>query len=514
MKVRKTRNSFLDIVDSDHDSSKDTFDDLVNQTIDVSSDPYVLEQDDIVEALKLYKKSKEEKDTVQVKFSKAYSKGDMYRFHNEFFYRWTDNCYWGKVSDREMQKMADKYLEGQSCKNKIDQCLLILSLRIGNLDLNPKNKNYLKKYTIIPTREMYTKIDKKGNISAIKPNKDFCFNYSIDAKYDDQKDRTKAHKGKYFLNTVSNILKDDDTRKVMQEFFGYTFTSNMNLQTMVFLTGDGSNGKTSMIELVTHFHNNHKVVKPDNLSGNALAGAENSTLIIANETEKRIDAQSLKSIVSEDLMPIKYLYKNEINARIKGKVIFACNNFPFDGDGSHGYWRRMITIPFNSRFDPSDSNYDPDIVNKIVSNDSDNMFTWAVDGLVRLIKNGNKFSISEEINNHKKNLKSETNSAVNFIDSWYIAEVDDFDTCKDDIYNDYREFCMDSGFKPFSNTKFWKTFDEIALSYGIKKLTKQKRVADDYGKKSRKYYTNIKLYLSKEEYEADVESTNMLFGLK
>lgn len=72
--------------------------------------------------------------------------------------------------------------------------------------------------------------------------------------------------------------------------------------------------------------------------------------MFANETRagQRFDDAKIKAITGGDSISGRWLYSNaSVTFTPVFKLLVVGNNYPTVTDDSHGFWRRVVLIPFN-----------------------------------------------------------------------------------------------------------------------------------------------------------------------
>ena len=115
-----------------------------------------------------------------------------------------------------------------------------------------------------------------------------------------------------------------------------------------------------------------------------IEGIVDKSLNIANENELggAISTESLKALISGDPINISRKFKKAINVKSNIKLIFLLNTLPDTLDNTHGYYRKILIIPFNRVFKCDEM--DKDLPEK-VSEELSGVLNWALEGAERLI---------------------------------------------------------------------------------------------------------------------------------
>lgn len=217
--------------------------------------------------------------------------------------------------------------------------------------------------------------------------------------------KASCEKFRAFLSSV--CCSDVELERLVQEMMGYCLCSHVKAQKMFLLTGAGSNGKSTFLEILRLLVGGDQNVSSVSL-GDLGKKFERSQIVdkalnVSSENHvKDLDAQSLKACTSGDSMQFERKFEQPFTYRPFAKLVFAVNDLPDVSDTSHGFARRVVLIPFNQVFTNTASSSsakrlkaDLDILKKITP-EMEGIFAFAVEGLKRLTKNDFKFSESKQ----------------------------------------------------------------------------------------------------------------------
>ena len=260
--------------------------------------------------------------------------------------------------------------------------------------------------------------------------------------------------------TLNNIAcGDKDIKANLEELIGYAMYRSNRLPFFTFLLGDGSNGKSTYIELLK------SVIGSDNLSHlspSQLTGRFNTAMMsgkLANIADD-ISADYLSSAATNTMKQITSGV--ELKAERKGKepfnfkpyikLIFSANEMPLMDDDSHGLVRRLNPIPFNAVFSRNDPNFDPNISDKLKTEEA---LTYAVligvRGLKRFLQQRGftNFSSRDEL---IEDLREGNNPMLEFFEKYTRDELVDKTT--KDLYSEYSIFAGQNGYERVSQQVF------------------------------------------------------------
>lgn len=219
--------------------------------------------------------------------------------------------------------------------------------------------------------------------------------HGIPVKYD------AASKCPRFEKFISEVLEGPEEAQAMHTYLGYCITGTVEAQVIAFFTGEGSNGKSKLLDTMSEILGKEPsgfawTMSTASLSDKSrdnipadIASLAGKRVAIASETgEGRvIDAVKLKQLSGEETLNARLLYSNPTNFRARMKIILNVNHLPEAKDTSNGYWRRCMIWRFPKNFELPDSGKDPRLMEKLRA-EYPGILNWLVTGAVRWHKKG------------------------------------------------------------------------------------------------------------------------------
>ncbi|HZJ99726.1 MAG TPA: phage/plasmid primase, P4 family, partial [Tissierellaceae bacterium] len=146
------------------------------------------------------------------------------------------------------------------------------------------------------------------------------------------------------------FVNDMEVRLLFEEMIGYSLTRNQKYQRGFMFYGDGSNGKSTMLEMIRQFFGGENVTSvdlgklSDNYSG---AELENKLVNIGDDINTKVlrDTGDIKKLFTGEGMLVRPIYKPPFMLHNFAKMIFSANTLPHSTDKSHGFLRRFEFIP-------------------------------------------------------------------------------------------------------------------------------------------------------------------------
>jgi len=188
-----------------------------------------------------------------------------------------------------------------------------------------------------------------------------------------------------FLDRIFN--GNADLIGFVQRAIGYSLTGSTQEQCFLLLWGEGSNGKSTMLELLRDVLGDYA----DNASTDALMvssgrGTENdiaklkgARLVTASESGegRRLDEERVKRLTGGDTISARFLYREWFEYRPQFKLWLAVNNRPEVRGTDHAIWRRVRLIPFEVVI--PDDDQDKELPAKLRA-EAPGILRWAVEG--------------------------------------------------------------------------------------------------------------------------------------
>lgn len=172
------------------------------------------------------------------------------------------------------------------------------------------------------------------------------------------------HNPKTFIKFMNDMFEGNQRIiDFLMKAFAYSLTDDAVEQEMYILYGDGSNGKSLLLEVMHDILGDYAIMSRPTLlteqfNGNSSLGAiarlQGKRFVCVEELKPgdRMDESIIKSLTSGYGNIIgKFLYANEFEFNFKGKIFMATNYRPVIRGTDKGIWRRINVIPFRKTFE-------------------------------------------------------------------------------------------------------------------------------------------------------------------
>ena len=293
------------------------------------------------------------------------------------------------------------------------------------------------------------------NMSFKEHTPSYLSTVQLNVEYNPQVDCPQFKK---FLNEVL----DCKLIPLVQEIVGYLLTTNTASQKAFVFWGPARTGKSTLLWVVEYLLLGKKNVSniPWQEIGDKFKTAEllgKLANVFSDLPSKSIDDTGIfKVVTGEDYLMAEKKNKNPFKFKPFARLVFSCNELPRNYvDRTEGFYRRLIIVPFNRQIEKN--KIDKALKYKF-QREKEGIFNWALEGLKRLYENNFEFSENELTDGVKKEYKRENNNVISFVEE--CCELDGLFSCsRIEIYEAYKEFCVEAGLKTLSQIKFNKELE-------------------------------------------------------
>lgn len=281
----------------------------------------------------------------------------------------------------------------------------------------------------------------------------------------------------FFLDWLAEITQNRvELMEAMLDMMAYILWPTYDDHVFVYLTGDGSNGKSTVIDLVQTMvgAEAYSAVGLHQLCSNRFAPAQLEGKLVNVSSESSGGSQELtsenlnilKSLSSGEPMMIErkgmdgYAYKNQ------AKLIFSSNKAPQFRETGHALERRMLVIPFDHLIKAPDSR-----VGARLREEMPKIVSFLVRRIKENVELNGRFLVSRggaTAERARKKMLSEYNTVVSWADEALDVSVELGDSaCIESLsaYHHYVDWCGRSGFKNVQNkVTFGKSMCNFVLT--------------------------------------------------
>lgn len=260
-----------------------------------------------------------------------------------------------------------------------------------------------------------------------------------------------------FLNFIKEITRNDnELSNVIQEMVGYCLCHNTKAEKAFYLYGSGKNGKSVLVKVIEALVGKENI---SNVSLNSLGDSfgiasmvdKNVNISSENEVNGKLNTQMFKAIVSGDTVNVTRKYKDDMQCTLATKLIMLVNSLPNTSDVTYGYFRKIIILPFDERFEGE--NQDVNLFEKLKL-ELAGILNWALVGLKRLQDNQYQFSKSKAIEKVIEEYTKSQNPTVEFFHDCY-EKKEGAKIKRSEIYTDFQFWANENSVESLSLQNFW-----------------------------------------------------------
>lgn len=236
-----------------------------------------------------------------------------------------------------------------------------------------------------------------GEVSAFTPAKFII--YQLPIRYDP--DATCPEITKFFTE-----IAPEDLTPQFEEVFGYCLLQSLPIHKATVLLGEGRNGKTTFLNLLTAFlgrENVSHVTLQEMCEGKfELAELKDKLANIVDDLPGKAlkTVGTFKWVTGNSPISAQYKYKNSFTFWPTVKHLFGCNKLPKPSEDTIAYFSRFNIVPFTHLF--IGENDDKGKLKKMTTpTELSGLLNLALAGLKRLLKNGD-FTNSRTIEQNRE----------------------------------------------------------------------------------------------------------------
>ena len=284
--------------------------------------------------------------------------------------------------------------------------------------------------------------------------KEDMFLYTLNYAYEPSAECQRWHK---FLDRV---LPEEEAQRVLAEFIGYCLMPDHRMEKMLWLKGEGQNGKSVTLEVIEALlgSGNVSYLSLSDLTNDAIkrAGIEGKMLNISHESGKDVNPNVLKQMTSGERVLIRQLYHDPREISDYGKLAAAFNILP-RAENSFGFFRRLIILPYEVTIPKEE--IDRQLAAKL-KGELPGILKWVLAALPALMKRG-EFSPCASSDRALEHYRLQSDNVRLFLNE--MCTESEVAVKAADLYQAYRGYCYESSLKAIGKNKFYDRLE--ALGY-------------------------------------------------
>ena len=309
--------------------------------------------------------------------------------------------------------------------------------------------------------------------------KRFCVN-RLNVVYRENESRKPV----VFLRFLGDMLEDEDIL-TLQEYLGYCLIPSTKGQAMMFIIGNGGEGKSRIgVVMKAIFGDGMIESKLHRLESDRFARANLQNKLLMIDDDMQLEALTstgyIKNLVTaETPVDIEVKGQQSFQAEIYARFLCFSNGSPKAlYDRTEGFGRRLIIL--TTKPIPKDRIIDRFIGEKMIE-ERDLIFKWLFEGLQRLIANNYCFTISEKTKRNVADMMADNCNVIDFLnDTGMVTFGADRKISSMDLYNAYTDWCEINALTPLKRDTFvnWlkSNQDRYAIRYDCNIKSNGRRV--------------------------------------
>ncbi len=251
-----------------------------------------------------------------------------------------------------------------------------------------------------------------------------------------------------FTRFLRQVVSREDAW-VLQEGVGYCLLKGMPFHTAFLLWGDGDNGKSTFLAVLT------ALLGRANVSGETLQSLSHrfATWSLVGKLANIAadlpawpikDAAIFKALTGGDpTVRAEQKHRDAFTFRNDAKLWFSANRVPRTEDESYAYFRRWRIVAFLRTFGPDEA--DPHLLAKLTTPEElSGILNWALEGLRCLLDQGG-FSDTPTVEETRDAYVRLSDPVAAFFADRCLKDPDAPAIPKDDVYETYAAYCRERG---------------------------------------------------------------------
>jgi P4 family phage/plasmid primase-like protien len=220
--------------------------------------------------------------------------------------------------------------------------------------------------------------------------------------------------------------QDETYALTLYQIMAYSMLNTQPLQTLIALTGAGSNGKGCFTKMLEKFlgedncaHTELNKLLSRTFETSFLYKKLASFMNELNEDDMKNTAL-LKSLSGQDKIRFEFKGKGVFSDKSYATVIMSTNSLPLTPDKSSGYYRRWLVVDFPNTFPTG-----KDILQSIPEWEFENLARKLIRIAGELL-NEEKFENNGSIEERMQRYEERANPVQKFIDNFYVQDLEGF----------------------------------------------------------------------------------------
>lgn len=281
-----------------------------------------------------------------------------------------------------------------------------------------------------------------------------------------------------FLAFLERVQPQADIRGFLKRYFGYALTALTTEQVFVFFYGEGRNGKSTLVDLISRIMGEYSTTVPfETLAGDDrrkggeatpdLARVPGARLVRAAEPEQgmKFRESMIKSLTSGEPILIRRLHAEFNEVYPTFKLVISGNHKPDVRGADDGIWRRVLLVPWEVQIPVAE--VDRQLPDRLWGERA-GVLNWLLEGALEYLTHG--LMIPDAVRAATDTYREESDPIGAFIDAECQVTGDDSDTASPgDLYTRFKVFCEGQGVNIWNASTFTRQLPMKAVKKGFRK---------------------------------------------
>ncbi|GGF56602.1 hypothetical protein GCM10007301_15350 [Azorhizobium oxalatiphilum] len=299
-------------------------------------------------------------------------------------------------------------------------------------------------------------------------------------------------KAPVFHAMLARIVPDPEVRGFLQRFFGYCLTALTSEQMFCIFFGEGSNGKSTLVDIIARVLGDYATSVPvaSLVNENNRKGSEATPDLIrlpaarfVRSAEPKeglpLDESLIKDLTSGEPINVRRLNHEFVEVYPLFKLAISCNRKPRIYGNDDGIWRRVTLVPFEVQIPKEER--DKALPTKL-QKEMSGILNWMIEGALDFLTRG-ALQPPERILAATQEYRDESDIVGAFVRAALEVTKSPDDTVEaGDLYSAFTTYCTKSAVTPVSKNTFNRRMPKAADAFGFEK-----------GKASVSVYTGIRI---------------------
>ncbi|HVL72185.1 MAG TPA: phage/plasmid primase, P4 family [Beijerinckiaceae bacterium] len=283
-----------------------------------------------------------------------------------------------------------------------------------------------------------------------------------------------------FERFLGTILPNRAVRDYVQRYLGYALTGLTREQVFCLFFGEGRNGKSTLVDLVSRLLGDYATSLPiDTLvsSGGPKKGSEatpdlarlpGARLVRTAEPKEGLafDESLIKGLTSGEPIPVRRLNQDFVDVYPTFKLVISANRKPAIYGDDDGIWRRVSLVPFEVQI--PEAEVDKGLGEKLWAERA-GVLAWLVAGALDYLGRGG-LDPPAEVRAATQDYREESDLVGAFVRNALEVTGDPLHREEaGDLWASFETYCRKAGQTPIGKNKFQRRIARAAEKHGFHK---------------------------------------------